>query len=142
MNRKEFIKDCGYACAGMMLVSLGISSCAPAKYVQVENKNNILTVLKSEFVEGTNTRKYIIVKTPNLDYPVIVYRFSDTSYQALLLKCTHQGSELNVNGDMLTCPAHGSEFGTKGEVLAGPADQPLTSFRVTLTDTTIQIHLV
>src|SRR5437870_5801697 len=128
MNRKEFIKECSYACAGVMTASWMLSSCASTKYVHVENKDNLLTVFKSEFVEGTQTRHSIIIKATNLDYPIVLYRFAEQDYKALLLRCTHQGSELNVNGDMLTCPAHGSEFSNKGEILSGPADQKLITF--------------
>lgn len=63
------------------------------------------------------------------------------SYSAFLLRCSHQGAELTVNGDVLTCSAHGSEFGKNGEVIQGPAEQQLTAFKVQTDAQNIYIQL-
>lgn len=145
MDRKEFLKTCGYACIGIVGFASLLESCTTAKLVQTTGKNNLLTVSRTEFIEvkkdKTKTRRHILVKTPELDFPIVVYRFSDNEYSALLLKCSHQGSELNVNGDMLSCPAHGSEFSNKGEIIQGPADKTLTSYKVSSDNNNIYIHL-
>ena len=65
-----------------------------------------------------------------MTFPICLYRFSDDNYSALLMKCTHQGSELNASGDHLHCPSHGSEFNNKGKVTQGPAEEDLRSFKV------------
>jgi Rieske Fe-S protein len=70
-----------------------------------------------------------------------VYRFSETEYSAVLMKCTHQGSELQASGDHLHCPAHGSEFSNKGMVAQGPAEKNLRSFKVTADSQKIFIDL-
>ena len=71
----------------------------------------------------------------------IVYRFDDNKYEALLMKCTHQGTELQAFGDKLQCPAHGSEFNKHGKVENGPASASLRTFPVTITDDQLQISL-
>ena len=119
-----------------------MQSCAPAKYVQVNKENNQLKIARSEFFKETQARKYIVVKAAELNFPLVVYRFSDTDYSALLLQCTHQGVELNVNGDILTCAAHNSEFSNKGAVVQGPAEQKLVSYKVSSDTENIYIHLV
>ena len=145
MDRKEFLKTCGSTCLGIVGFASILESCTTAKLVQTTSKNNLLTVSRTEFIEvkkdKTKTRRHILVKTSELDSPIVVYRFSDNEFSALLLKCSHQGSELNVNGDMLTCPAHGSEFSNKGEIIQGPADKTLTSYKVTSDNNNIYIHL-
>lgn len=145
MDRKEFLKTCGYTCLGIVGIASLLESCTSAKLVQTTSKNNLLTVSRTEFIEvkkdKTKTRRHILVKTSELDFPIVVYRFSDNEYSALLLKCSHQGSELNVNGDMITCPAHGSEFSNKGEIIQGPADKTLTSYKVSSDINNIYIHL-
>ena len=145
MDRKEFLKTCGFACLGFVGIATLLESCTTTKLVQTTSKNNLLTIAKTEFIEvkkdKTKTRRHILVKTSELDFPIVVYRFSDSEFSALLLRCTHQGSELNVNGDMLTCPAHGSEFSNKGKIIQGPADKILTSYNVSSDSNNIYIHL-
>ena len=101
------------------------------------NKSDFLKVDK----EKTGYRKYILVKPENADYPIVIYRKDESTYSALLLRCTHQGNELTVSGDLLTCSAHGSEFSNSGEIIQGPADQQLKSFVVTNDEKFIYVQL-
>lgn len=144
MDRKEFIKTCGYSCLGFIGLSF-LDSCTPTKYLQAGSENNQLQIARSEFTEikksKTQVRRYVIVKTSALNYPLVLYRFSDTDFSALLLQCPHQGAELNVHGDLLSCSAHGSEFNHKGELMQGPAEQGLKKFKVTTDNQNIYIHL-
>ena len=144
MNRKEFIKTCGFTCLGLMGIRL-TQACKPSKQVQSSLNNNQLQINKKEFelLKGNklNYRKSVVTKPENSDYPIVIYRFSETDYRAFLLRCTHQNNELNLNGDIMTCSAHGSEFTNRGEVLQGPAEQPLLAFKVTKDETNIYIHL-
>ncbi|PBQ34021.1 Rieske (2Fe-2S) iron-sulfur domain-containing protein [Sphingobacteriaceae bacterium] len=144
MNRKEFIKTCGTACLGVTAMSL-LQHCKPAKQVQSVTSNNQLQINKSEFEvihkEKKKFRRSIVTKPEHSDFPIVVYRFSDTEYSALLLRCTHQSSELNLNGDIMTCSAHGSEFNNKGEVIQGPAEEKLHAFKVTSDELKIYVHL-
>ncbi|MBK9283034.1 MAG: Rieske (2Fe-2S) protein [Sphingobacteriaceae bacterium] len=145
MDRKEFIKTCGFACLGMVGITSILESCVSTKLINTTSTNNLLTVARTEFIEvkkdKSKTRRHILVKTSELNFPIVVYRFSDSEFSALLLECSHQGSELNVNGDLLTCPAHGSEFSNKGEIIQGPADKILTSYIVSSDINNIYIHL-
>ena len=145
MDRKEFIKVCSGTCLGLIAISLSTQSCAGTHYVQSSSADNKIPVAKKEFEilkKGQNDfRKYIIVKTDTLDYPIVVYRLNTQNYQALLMRCTHQGIELSVNGDILTCSAHGSEFSKQGGVIQGPADQSLRSFTVLEDENNIYIKL-
>ena len=76
-------------------------------------------------------RSWIIVRNDALQYPIYLYRFSENEFSALLMKCTHQGTELQAAGDHLHCPAHGSEFNNKGMMTQGPAETTLRSFKIT-----------
>jgi Rieske Fe-S protein len=57
------------------------------------------------------------------------------------MRCTHQGTELQVYGDKLQCPAHGSEFGNKGELKNGPAATHLRSFPISIDNDQLKISL-
>jgi Rieske Fe-S protein len=106
---------------------------------------NGLSVASSEFTylkgDKRMERKYIIVRNEKLEFPIYVYRFSNNEYSAVLMKCTHQGNELQASGDYLHCSAHGSEFNNKGVVAQGPAEKNLRSFPVTAADEKIFIDL-
>ena len=145
MERKEFLKICGGACFGIAALSAALQSCGTAFFAQGTVTNNKLQISKADFVkvqkEKTSIRKYVLVKPVNLDFPIVVYRKNETTFTALLLRCTHQSNELNVNGDILTCSAHGSEFSNTGEVIQGPAEQKLVSYPVTTDEKNIYILL-
>lgn len=133
MNRKEFIMKCGLAAI--------VSGCAGTKYLNVPIEGDSLVVPVQSFVTAEKTLKYIVVHNDKLEYPICLYRFSETEYKALLMRCTHQGTELQVFGDRLQCPAHGSEFSNNGSVQNGPADTPLRTFNVTVLTDTVKIRL-
>lgn len=145
MKRKEFIKTCGYSCLGLMGTSFFLEGCTAPKYLHAELEDKFLVVPLSAFEverkEKNKFRKYIVAYNNRLQYPVSIFRHSDTEYRALLMKCTHQGTELQVFGDRLQCPAHGSEFTQNGEVQNGPAGSPLRSFPVHIDGTTLKIDM-
>lgn len=143
MNRKEFLRVCSGSCLGLIGVQL-IPACKPTKHIQGSSHNNLLTLNKSEFlIKGKKEayHKSIICKVDSLDFPLVIYRLADNSYSTLLLRCTHQGNELSMNGDILSCSAHGSEFNFKGDVLQGPAETPLQRFPTTSDQTYLYIDL-
>jgi cytochrome b6-f complex iron-sulfur subunit len=144
VNRKAFLRDSAYVCLGMTGLSMLSFACAPAKYIEGIPGQNKLAFSRNEFIrKGKNRSRehsYVIVKHDSIQFPIVVYREKE-GYKALLLRCTHQGSELNVHGDLITCPAHGSEFGRQGEVVQGPAEYALTSFPVSSDQQNIYIHL-
>jgi len=134
MNRRNFIRSGCSACLSITAISAFLPSCTSTKYLSGTLGENGLTVSKDEFKikrDGAY-RSFIIIRNDSLQYPICVYRFSETEYAALYMRCTHQGTELQASGDMLQCPAHGSEFNNKGEVTNGPADLGLRTFPVTI----------
>lgn len=146
MNRKKFIKKCGYACIGGLFIPSILQSCSSLNLIQknrvsAEMEGTDLLVPISSFENGENKKLYIIAHHPKLNYPICVYRFRETDYTALLMACTHQGAELQVFGEKLECPAHGSEFNSKGRVENGPAEEDLRSFPVRIEGQILKISL-
>ena len=144
MHRKEFIKKCGLGCVAILAGASVIQSCTSTKYVTGSINQSFLEFSESEFqVEKkgeVRSLPYLVVENEKLKYPVVVYK-KDDSYRALLMRCTHQGTELQVFGDTLQCPAHGSEFNSSGNVQNGPADENLRSFPVINEGQTLKIDL-
>ncbi|HAL53830.1 MULTISPECIES: Rieske (2Fe-2S) protein [Sphingobacterium] len=144
MDRKEFIKQCGYACISSSLAILLLEGCASSKIVSGVIVDSDIVVPIAAFLSGKGEeyyRKYIVVDHTLLKYPICVFRYGENDYSALLMQCTHQGAELQVFGDRLQCPAHGSEFDNKGKVKNGPADTHLRTFPITIFNNQIKISL-
>ena len=145
MDRKDFIKSCGLTCLGAVGLAGILQGCESARLLSGKIAGDDLLVPLSDFEtkNGKNTyfKKYIVVQNDILQYPICVYRFGENEYSALWMRCTHQGTELQVFGDKLQCPAHGSEFDNRGGIQNGPADAKLRTFPVTIENTQLKISL-
>lgn len=146
MDRKNFIKSCGFACLGSLGLSSILQGCASTNYFANHSaSNNQLKVPLSEFVVTengkSNFRKYILLKPQQLNFPICIFRLSESEYSALLMECTHRSCELQNNGNYLMCPCHGSEFNNKGVVQNPPADQNLKSYKVIINNDNLYIQL-
>lgn len=145
MERKEFIHQCGKICLGGLLMGGLLESCAGNYYAAATYLNNQITLKKSEFLQvkegNVKPRKYVLVKTEKLNFPISVYKINENTYSALLMECTHNSCELNPQGDFLICPCHGSEFSNTGKVQNPPAETDLKSFNVTQDHENIYIQL-
>ena len=145
MDRRDFMRSCGYACLSGMAVTTILQSCATTKIVSGSIEQSELVVDLADFEQvkkkQSSFRKYLIVRNDSLQFPLGIYRFSETEYTALYLKCTHQGAELQVFGDKIQCPAHGSEFSNRGVVESGPATEKLREFAVRIDNKQLKISL-
>jgi Rieske Fe-S protein len=145
MKRKEFVRKCGAGCVSLLIAPSILQGCAGVKYIQASVQNNELILPMSSFKSvnesGTTYVSFVVAENESLRYPVCVYRSDDTTYDALWMRCTHQGTELRAYGDRLQCPAHGSEFTRTGAVQNGPADEPLKTFDVTVEGDQLKISL-
>lgn len=146
MDRRDFMRSCGYACLSGIAVTTILQSCATTKIVSGSIDQSELVIDLADFEQvkkkQSSFRKYLIVRNESLQFPLAIYRFSETEYTALYLKCTHQGAELQVFGDKIQCPAHGSEFSNRGAVESGPATEKLREFAVRIDNKQLKISLV
>lgn len=140
MERRTFINDCGRLCLGIPLVQI---ACSPVKYFDAIIENRKIKVPKTQFLtsDGKKYRHFILLQAKGLNYPIVVYRSRDAKFHSLLLRCTHQGTELEVNGRTISCPAHGSEYDDSGKVIQGPAPENLRSFKTSEDDQNVYIEL-
>ncbi len=147
MNRKNFIKTCAAGYITFTGFQVLLQSCVTARFsdVSAEIVGSDLVVPAGSFKtnhKGSVSHKTgIIVRNENLKYPVCVFRITENEYKAFLMRCTHQGTDLQLFGDRFQCPAHGSEFSSDGNVLRGPAESSLRSFPVTVENGGIKISL-
>lgn len=146
MDRKEFIKTCGFACLTASIPAILLQS-----YPAIAGEKNyvptgeIITIPKSDFFETKKgkqkEKKYVVVKNDHFEFPIGIYKLPDDCYTALLLQCTHKGCELDPQGDFMVCPCHGSEFNKLGEVQNPPAEENLKPFKTSTDNENIYIHL-
>jgi Rieske Fe-S protein len=146
MHRKEFIKTCCMVSLGGTALAMFLESCGSTNYfAQSTIEKNILIIKKTEFVktvhEKSLERKYVMVKTEKLNYPICIYKIGEENYSALLMECSHKGCELQPNGNHLICPCHGSEFTNKGVVQNPPAEANLKSFTITTDTKNVYVQL-
>jgi Rieske Fe-S protein len=145
MNRKEFLKTCGFSClVGITGASL-LESCSASLALtkDIIGTEILLPIADFEIKYKGNIKykKYIIIQNERIKFPICVYRFDPENYTALLMECTHQGAELQVYGDKLQCAAHGSEFNNKGLVEDGPATIDLRNLPILIENNTLKISL-
>ncbi len=142
MDRKEFIKKCGFACLGGTLALLSLENAVAKHIVGKIIDSDIVVPLKCFFDKKKDKyRKYIVVEHKLLRHPIYVFRTAEAEYSAVLMQCTHQGAELQAFGDTLECPAHGSRFNQKGIVEEGPASRNLRSFPIKIDKNKLKISL-
>ncbi len=145
MKRKTFIKSCCLACISGSFATALLESCTSQNMLSGKLTASGIAFPENAFlIKKKNTKsykKYVVVTHEDLAFPVCVFRDGEHAYTALLMKCTHQGAELQPFGDVLQCPAHGSEFDREGHVISGPAVTPLRSFPVTVDNGTVNISL-
>lgn len=145
MNRREFVTQSCLACLSGGILTSVLTSCQSTHYVSGTFEAKGLSVPKTDFVylkkDKEFTRQFIVVHNDKLEFPIYLFRASDSEYNALWMKCTHQGSELQASGDHLHCSSHGSEFDRTGKVTQGPAEENLRSFPVYVKGENIFIEL-
>jgi Rieske Fe-S protein len=141
MKRKEFVKTscsiCLGALAGVSVLSL-MESCATGKIIKIEPLNNVLSVMKSEFTPEQN---FVLLRTSNLNFDVLLYKKSETEYKALLMQCTHYDNPVFANKKEIFCPSHGSTFSFEGKVQKEPARRDLKSYKTEILNDKININL-
>lgn len=141
MERKAFIKSCGMACVGGVLLGGLLEGCSSKMVPGTVAGSDLVLPVNAFLTKSGKYKTYVVVSNDQLKFPICLYRFSEDNYSAVLMRCTHQGAELQVFGDRLQCPAHGSEFDDHGVVKTGPATTNLRTFPVTIQNNQINISL-
>lgn len=147
MNRRKFLGTTCVACVGSVFGLTLLQSCSTSSnLLNATISGSDMIVPLADFTTTSNGKmkykSHLIVSNNKLSHPICVYRIDENIYHAFLLKCTHQGAELQVFGDKMECPAHGSEFDINGVAQNGPATESLRSFPVTINQNQLNISLV
>ncbi len=72
-----------------------------------------------------------IVRVDTAAGPIALVHTATSSYAALSMICTHQGSTVNIQGGGFVCPNHGARFSSTGQWTGGQQTTSLVSFPTT-----------
>ncbi len=133
-------------CAGGVGIAALLQSCTTGQhFASSEINGSYLHVAATEFTLNKKgeavDRRYVLVRSEKLNFPIYLYKISEQEYSAIWMECTHQGAELSAHGEHLSCPAHGSEFDKLGNVIQGPAQTNLRKFKTQVEGPIIKILL-
>ena len=85
-----------------------------------------LTIKVSDYAGLSTTGQPVELRDSNgRGIGVAAVRTGASSFLALGMSCTHQGTKVNISGQGFFCPNHGAQFNSSGAVTRGPAASPL-----------------
>ncbi|MFM8841529.1 MAG: ubiquinol-cytochrome c reductase iron-sulfur subunit [Actinomycetota bacterium] len=105
------------AASGVKVLSNGRVEVTLAKNPALKSVGGVVRI------DGVSGRSIALVRTAN----------GRNGFTALDLRCTHEGTLVEQEGDIWGCRNHGAAFSLSGEVKIGPARSPLRKLRVTAT---------
>lgn len=140
-GRRNFLKNtCKICVLGAVSFSLAdfLASCGTTmKGFKTTVNDNKIEVPLSLF----DTAPLQIISPRNYEYEIAVQKRPDNSFEALLLRCTHQNNQLIPTGTGYYCSLHGSQFDKEGKVKKGPAERPLPQLHTETLATNLIIHI-
>lgn len=137
-SRRDFIRTGCKHCAGMLGISMLLESCGTSvQLFKTNTQSNSISVPVTEFSDGKNM---VVVRAAGLENDILLVKRED-HFNALNLKCTHEGYGLTPTSKRIVCSAHGSTFDFDGNVLKEPALKPLKKFNTEIISNNIIIHL-
>lgn len=139
-TRREFIKDTCTACLGTAFLGLTftqLSSCSSLPIYRTSLEDKTVAVPKSSFAESN----LVIIRDLQVAFDVLLVKKSETEYNAIYMRCSHQENAVTATKTGLYCSAHGSAFDLDGNVTKEPAINPLRKFKTEIQETQIIIEL-
>ncbi|MBP1651536.1 MAG: Rieske 2Fe-2S protein [Bacteroidetes bacterium] len=140
-GRRTFLKDtCKICVLGAVSFSIAdfLAACGTTqKGFKTTVDDRKVTVPLTLFDAGNAQ----IISPKNYEYEIAVQKSPDNTYQALLLRCTHQHNPLVPTGNGYLCSLHGSQYDKTGKVKKGPAEKPLPTLQTETTATNLIIYI-
>jgi Rieske Fe-S protein len=140
-SRRSFLKDTCKVCllgAATFSITEFLASCGTtAKGFKTTVTDNKIELPLSLF----DTSNSQIISPRNYEYEIAVQKNTDNTFQALLLRCTHQNNQLIPTGSGYYCSLHGSQYDKQGNIKKGPAEKGLPHLMIETTPTNLIIHI-
>lgn len=129
VSRRDFLARVAVI-AGTMAVAAACGG-AGGDVTGVGTLQGPLTIKVSDYAGLATVGQPVEVRDANgRGTGVAAVRTGASSFLALGMSCTHQGTKVNITGNSFTCPNHGAQFSNTGAVTRGPAGVPLYRYGV------------
>ena len=83
MDRKKFLKTCGFGCLATITGISLLQSCSSSQVLskKIDGSDILVPITDFEIVTNGKTeyKKYIIIQNEVLQFPICVYRFNETA---------------------------------------------------------------
>jgi Rieske Fe-S protein len=139
-TRREFLKDTCTACLSTAFLGFTFSqltSCSSFPIYKTNLSQKIVSVPLSNFAESN----LVILRDMQVAYDILLVKKSETEFNAIYMKCSHQENPVTATKSGLFCSSHGSTFDLDGNVTKEPALAPLKKFKTIIQDNQITIDL-
>jgi Rieske Fe-S protein len=139
-TRREFLKDTCTACLSTAFLGLTFSqltSCSSFPIYKTNLSQKIVSVPLSNFAESN----LVILRDMQVAYDILLVKKSESQFNAIYMKCSHQENPVTATKSGLFCSSHGSTFDLNGNVTKEPALAPLKKFKTIIQDNQITIDL-
>ncbi len=142
INRRTFFKQTGRSIMGITIIgSIPLLISCASNPTGVGNTHKTLTVDVSSLTEDNTS---VLATSPDGE-PILIIRLSASSYETLLMICSHEGCTSPQIGlqdsGLITCVCHGSAFDIHGKVVGGPANSNLISYPTTYDTSTQKVTI-
>ena len=116
VNRRDFLTRSALAAAALVaLEGCGDGQIGPPDRSGAQPSGGAVTIKLSDFPALATVGVPVILKNERA-----VVRTGASSFVAVSRICTHQGCDIDVQGDHFQCPCHLSQFTATGAVIRGP----------------------
>ncbi|HEY9008328.1 QcrA and Rieske domain-containing protein [Ohtaekwangia sp.] len=139
-TRREFLKDTCTTCLGTAFLGFTFSqltSCSSLPIYKTNLSQKMVRVPVANFAESN----LVIVRDLQVPFDILLVKKSETEYNAVYMKCSHQENPVTATKTGLYCSSHGSTFDLDGNVTKEPALKPLKKFKTQLQENQILIDL-
>ncbi|MFI5257709.1 MAG: ubiquinol-cytochrome c reductase iron-sulfur subunit [Gemmatimonadales bacterium] len=132
VSRRDFLARVGAAAAVLMVAACGGSANDLTGVGGGPLPGGPLTVNIADYPDLATVGQPVELRSSSgRGAGVAAVRMSASTFIALGMACTHQGTKIDIVSQGFVCPNHGSRFASNGAVLNPPANQPLVSRSVT-----------
>jgi nitrite reductase/ring-hydroxylating ferredoxin subunit len=140
IERRKFLesacKVCLFTGAGLLISNL--TACGPSlKIMNLPVTQDTIRLPLTAFA----TEPMQIVRPEGWFYNIAIRKSSSDLYEAMLMECSHQQTQLIAVSKGFECPLHGSKFNLNGQVTKGPAERPLKQFATGIEQDQLVIQL-
>ena len=137
VSRRDFLGRVALVAGAMIAAGCGAASDSTGLTGTGPLPGGSLTVKLSDYSALVTVGQPVEVRSSSgASSGVAVVRTGASAFVALAMACTHEGTKVNIVGQIFDCPNHGARFTGTGAVSNGPATRALAQ-RTVVYDATL-----